>query len=99
MIKTLQLAGLALAGIVTISASSPAVADAGDKVMERCGGVAKAGHNDCKSHVNGCAGHATTNGNGKVWIWVPAGTCAKIAGGKTMADADVPNPRPFAAFR
>jgi uncharacterized membrane protein len=48
---------------------------------EKCFGVAKAGSNDCQTATHSCAGTATADAQGDSWIYVPAGTCAKIAGG------------------
>ena len=53
--------------------------------MEKCFGVAKAGHNDCAS-ANGshsCAGQAKKDNDPAEWKYVPKGTCIKM-GGKTV---------------
>lgn len=56
--------------------------------MEKCWGVAKAGHNDCSSNksAHSCAGQATRDGDPMDFVALPKGTCEKIAGGslKTM---------------
>ena len=69
-----------LAAIVASDASM-----AQDKAaMEKCFGVAKAGHNDCAS-ANGshsCAGQAKKDNDPAEWKYVPKGTCIKM-GGKT----------------
>lgn len=51
--------------------------------MEKCWGVAKAGHNDCSSNksAHSCAGQATRDGDPMDFVAVPKGTCEKIAGG------------------
>ncbi len=49
--------------------------------MEKCFGVAKAGGNDCKAGSHACAGMSTTDADPASFVEVPAGTCAKIAGG------------------
>jgi uncharacterized membrane protein len=70
----------AIAAILSVAAvSSVSAADA--PKMEKCYGVAKAGKNDCKTASHSCAGQATKDGEG--FVAVPAGTCAKIAGGST----------------
>jgi uncharacterized membrane protein len=47
--------------------------------MEKCYGVAKAGHNDCKAGAGTtCAGTSQANYQGNAWKLVPAGTCVKI---------------------
>jgi uncharacterized membrane protein len=57
-------------------AGSAAAAD-----NEKCYGVAASGQNDCQTANNSCAGHSTVSGQPDAWIYVPAGTCAKINGG------------------
>ena len=49
---------------------------------ERCYGIARAGHNDCGTSQHACAGRATRDGAGDEWVSLPAGTCARIAGGR-----------------
>jgi uncharacterized membrane protein len=48
---------------------------------EKCYGVAAAGMNDCQTATSSCAGTATQDRQDDAWIFVPAGTCEKIAGG------------------
>jgi uncharacterized membrane protein len=48
---------------------------------EKCYGIAKAGLNDCQTATHSCAGTSTKNMDPASWIYVPAGTCAKIVGG------------------
>ena len=48
---------------------------------EKCYGIAQAGKNDCQTATHSCAGTATKANDPASWIYVPAGTCAKIAGG------------------
>lgn len=56
-----------------------AQAQAADKPMEKCYGVAKAGQNDCKAGAGTtCAGTSKVNFQGNAWKLVPAGTCTKI---------------------
>lgn len=51
--------------------------------MEKCWGIAKAGHNDCSSNksAHSCAGQATKDGDPMDFVAVPKGTCEKISGG------------------
>ncbi|MGC1302006.1 MAG: DUF2282 domain-containing protein [Caulobacteraceae bacterium] len=49
--------------------------------FEKCYGVVKAGQNDCFSPSHSCGGTATRDRDPQTWIYVPAGTCNKIAGG------------------
>lgn len=49
---------------------------------EKCYGIAKAGKNDCASTSNNsCAGMSKVDGDGKSWVYVPAGYCDRIVGG------------------
>jgi uncharacterized membrane protein len=48
---------------------------------EKCYGVAKAGKNDCANGVHSCAGQATKDMDKSSFVEVPAGVCAKLAGG------------------
>jgi len=54
---------------------------------EKCYGIAKAGLNDCQTATHSCAGTATKDMDGASWIYVPAGTCDKIAGASIMPKA------------
>lgn len=77
--KIARITGIALAaGIATGIAATPA--SAGDKpAMEKCYGVAKAGHNDCAAGPGtSCAGTATRDYQGNAWKLVKKGTCTKI---------------------
>jgi uncharacterized membrane protein len=67
----------ALATVVSLSAMAGAQA----AENEKCYGIAKAGKNDCQTATHSCAGTATADAAGDSWIYVPAGTCDKIAGG------------------
>jgi uncharacterized membrane protein len=73
---------LILAGAVAAALSAPLAAGSATAAdNEKCYGVAAAGQNDCQTANNSCAGHSTTAGEADAWIYVPAGTCAKINGG------------------
>ena len=63
---------------LSIAASS---AFAGKPGFEKCTGIAKAGMNDCGTSKHACAGMAKTDSAAEEWVYVPEGTCAKIAGG------------------
>lgn len=54
---------------------------------EKCYGVVKAGKNDCQTASHSCAGTATMDDQADSWIYVPAGTCDKIAGGSAQPKA------------
>lgn len=48
---------------------------------EKCYGIAKAGKNDCFTAKTSCGGTVRHDRQPDAWIYVPAGTCAKIVGG------------------
>ena len=78
ILMTATMAGiLALAG-----AQSAGAAKAG---FEKCTGVAKAGMNDCGTSLHSCAGQAKADNDAEEWVYVPEGTCNKIAGGTVKA--------------
>jgi uncharacterized membrane protein len=43
--------------------------------------VSKAGTNDCQTATHSCAGTASADNQGDAWIYLPAGSCAKLTGG------------------
>jgi uncharacterized membrane protein len=49
---------------------------------ERCFGVARAGSNDCKTHAHVCAGWSRQDRDPGAFVYVPAGTCERIVGGR-----------------
>ena len=75
--KNAVLVASALAAVLSLSTAG--AARAADN--EKCYGIAKAGKNDCQTTTHSCAGTAATDAEGASWIYVPAGTCEKIAGG------------------
>jgi uncharacterized membrane protein len=48
---------------------------------EKCYGIAAASQNDCQTVTHSCAGEAKQARDPASWIYVPTGTCTKIAGG------------------
>jgi uncharacterized membrane protein len=77
-----------LVAVAVAAASSlpPPPANAGQAAAppfraEKCYGIAAAGQNDCQTATHSCAGEAKIAAEGASWIYVPAGTCAKIVGG------------------
>jgi len=52
---------------------------------ERCYGVARAGQNDCGTAQHACAGRAARDSGADEWISLPAGTCARIVGGRVKS--------------
>ena len=74
------------AGLTTLSAF------ADHEGMEQCAGVIKAGKNDCATSSNACHGHVTVDASKEAWIYVPKGTCEKIAGAHVVMVTD-PSPK------
>ena len=64
---------------LSLGSSNAFAAKAG---MEKCMGIVKAGMNDCGNSKHACAGQAKTDREADEWVYVPKGTCEKIAGGK-----------------
>ena len=83
-IKTITLSAMLGAAAMAVASTAAFAADtkAMDKpAMEKCYGVAKAGKNDCANGVHSCAGQATKDMDKTSFISLPAGVCAKLAGG------------------
>lgn len=80
--KTDTVVKSAIASVVALGmlGGSGAALAAKDK-PEKCYGVAAAGKNDCQTASSSCAGTSHADGQADAWIYVPKGTCAKIAGG------------------
>lgn len=81
----------ALAGILALG-TSLAATNAGavpdqPTAWEKCAGIAKTGMNDCGAldGKHACAGQAKADNDPNEWVYVPAGTCIKITGGKVAA--------------
>jgi uncharacterized membrane protein len=73
----------ALIGAVTLGVAAVAPsAMAGKPGFEKCQGIAAKGMNDCGTSKHGCAGQAAADNLPEEWVYVPKGTCSKIAGGK-----------------
>ncbi len=60
-------------------------AHAGKEGYEKCQGIVKAGMNDCGANGHSCAGQAAVDGDPNEWVYLPEGTCEKIAGGTVKA--------------
>ena len=84
MLKKSQAALLStvIGGLLTLAAQSPHAAAGLVQCaeQERCYGVAKAGNNDCSTASSACAGTAKQDNQKDAWVYVPKGTCLKIAG-------------------
>ncbi|EXI80390.1 MAG: putative integral membrane protein [Candidatus Accumulibacter sp. BA-94] len=78
----------AIAGLLALgvsAASTQAIAAAGDN--EKCAGIVKAGKNDCGTSKSSCAGTAKVDRDPEAWVYLPKGTCEKIAGGTVTTSA------------
>ena len=75
----------AIASVVALGLTSAGQALAAKEGMEKCAGVAKAGKNDCGTSKHSCSGQASADRMADEWIYVPTGTCEKIAGGKVVS--------------
>lgn len=78
--KPTQMAAAAAVLSVLAAGTAPAAPTAATKAtMEKCYGVALAGHNDCKAGAGTtCAGTSRVNYQGNAFKMVKAGTCTKI---------------------
>ena len=65
---------------------------AADDDKEQCAGVIKAGKNDCATTTNACHSHVTVNNSPEAWIYLPKGTCERIAGAHIVMVKD-PSPK------
>ena len=76
----------ALLGAAALGLAGTAAAAGTDKAMdkpamEKCYGVNKAAKNDCAAGDHSCAGQSTKNMDKASFVSLPAGVCAKLAGG------------------
>jgi len=53
--------------------------------LQKCYGINAASKNDCAEGAHSCAGQATKARDSQSFVLLPAGDCAKIAGGKLKA--------------
>ena len=76
---------LSFAAALAAALALPAAAGAGPAPTpqfsaEKCYGIAAASQNDCQTSTHSCAGESKRARDKESWIYVPAGTCAKIDG-------------------
>jgi uncharacterized membrane protein len=83
MTNSKLLIGSAFAAVASLAASGAFAgpAEQPNYSFEKCYGVVKAGQNDCQTATHSCAGTSTADNQGDAWVYVPAGTCAKLSGG------------------
>lgn len=84
--KNSQIISAAIGSLLVLGLTAGTASAADKPEMEKCFGIAKAGHNDCSSNksAHACAGQATKNNDPMDFVAVPKGTCDKIAGGELM---------------
>jgi len=82
VMKNTVLIGSAMAAVIGLGVATSSKAE--DTKNEKCYGVAKAGQNDCTTASNSCAGTSTSDAQKDAFLYVPVGTCAKIAGGSLI---------------
>jgi uncharacterized membrane protein len=70
----------AVAGVISLSTTAAGAADVVCAEKERCYGVSKAGKNDCATASSVCAGTAKLDDQKDAWVYLPKGTCDKLAG-------------------
>jgi len=85
--RTMICSAVAAAATLVASSAFAGPAEQPKFSFEKCYGIAKAAQNDCQTSTHSCAGTSTVDLQGDAWIYVPAGTCAKIAGGDTKPKA------------
>ena len=85
--KTLIGSAFAAAAALATSGALAGPAEQPGFSFEKCYGVVKAGQNDCQTATHSCAGTSTADNQGDAWIYVPAGTCAKLTGGSNQPKA------------
>lgn len=82
LLKTAVISALTLgAASIATAAPSGAGADTGGAKMVKCYGINAAHKNDCQSGEHSCAGTEPKARAATAFVEVPAGLCAKIAGG------------------
>lgn len=77
---------IALIGVLTVGAGAFAATSshaASAPKMQKCYGINAAYKNDCKAPGHSCAGQDAKARDPNSFVAVPAGLCAKIAGGST----------------
>jgi uncharacterized membrane protein len=90
--QMLRAAMTSLLALGTASFVASAVAADTHAGEEQCAGVIKAGKNDCATANNACHGHVEKDADPMAWIYVPKGTCEKIAGARVVHVVD-PTPK------
>ena len=79
--KSASLAAVAFASLIAAPSLAAGPAPVPQYTPEKCYGINAAGQNDCQTATHACAGEAKQARDPGSWIYVPVGTCTKIAGG------------------
>jgi uncharacterized membrane protein len=80
--KSVSVAATAFAAAVALPLfANAAPAPTPQFTAEKCYGIAAAAENDCQTATHSCAGESKQARDANSWVYVPVGTCAKIAGG------------------
>ncbi|MEZ5452456.1 MAG: DUF2282 domain-containing protein [Thiothrix sp.] len=87
--KQLMAATIMALGMAAASTTLLAADDEAKPETEKCGGIVKAGMNDCGANGHACAGQAKVDNAPGEWIKLPKGTCEKIAGGVVIDGEDM----------
>ena len=80
--RILRVAVASVLALGVSAASQNAMAAKGDN--EKCAGIAKAGKNDCGTSRNACSGQVKVDNDPEAWIYLPKGTCERIAGARIV---------------
>jgi uncharacterized membrane protein len=88
----LRAAMTSLLAMAAMGATSAALAADQHANEEQCAGVIRAGQNDCATKSNACHGHVERDSDPMAWIYVPKGTCDRIAGARIVKVVD-PTPK------
>lgn len=86
-ISALIAAGL-LGGCAAQVAAGKRAAAIARGAPEMCFGIARGGHNDCRTAAHICAGWANKDADTQAFVYVPAGTCERIVGGRLGATSN-----------
>jgi uncharacterized membrane protein len=78
--RVIRSAVLSLLALGVAAGSGQALAQ-GKGDNEKCAGIVKAGKNDCGTSYSSCAGTSKKDNDKEAWIFLPKGSCEKIAGG------------------
>lgn len=85
IVHSALLVALSLAGAQVVAAAPKAPELPSG--WEACGGVAKAGMNDCavRTSLHSCAGMAKTDNEADSYVFLPKGLCTKISSGTVLS--------------